>query len=80
MKKLVLGLAVLVGTTVFWATPPCDNEVFAQSGCCKERDSLDSPWKRQRGVGLSECKRSNESDGDNVFDQSGLVWWDVRCR
>lgn len=79
MKKLVLGLAVLLGIAVFWATLPCDNQVFAQSGCCKERASVNHPW-RATTKSLGECKADNQArDGDNVFKRSGLIWWDAGC-
>ena len=81
MKKLVLILGGVVAIALFSTTLPCGNQVFAISGCCKERASLSRGWTKQPPrIGINECKKKNRKDRDNVFDASGLVWWDVKCR
>jgi hypothetical protein len=56
------------------------NEILAASGCCKERKSKDSPWRKIKGD-LDSCKKRNDKkdDKDNIFKPSGFVWWDVAC-
>ena len=81
MKKLVLILGVVLVASLFSAPLLCDKQALAISGCCKERASLNSDWRKQPGISINQCKRINkDKDGDNVFDASGLVWWDVNCR
>ena len=80
MKKILLVLGLLLSTAGVLALLLCDSQLFAATGCCKERNSLRERWK-QTDMTLEDCKRQNErSDRDNVFDERGLVWWDVRCR
>jgi hypothetical protein len=82
MKK-VLGvlifLTLIIGPTV---VPPCGIQALAQepAGCCKERDALSSRNWRNNGLNLQNCTRLNDKkDGDNVYQPTGLVWWDGRC-
>ena len=79
MKKLVLILGGVVAIALFSTTLPCGNQVLAISGCCKERQTLRHPW-RKNGKNLDQCQEQNRRDRDNVLDMSGLVWWDARCR
>ena len=79
MKMPVLVLGGVVAIALFSTTLPCGNRVLAISGCCKERQTLNQPW-RTNGKNLNQCKAQNEIDRDNVFDMSGLVWWDAKCR
>ncbi len=56
------------------------NKLYAVSGCCKERNSYDAGW-RPNGMNFKQCETRNQScDGDNVFRQRGLVWWDAQCK
>ena len=81
MKKILLVLGFLLSTAGVLALLLCDSQLFAATGCCKKRDSLREGWRTQIDMTLEDCKRQNErSDRDNVFDERGLVWWDVRCR
>ena len=80
MRKIALAFAVVALTTASTGMLPCGNEAFAQAGCCMQRSSLDAAWRALRGVPLRECRERNERDRDNVFDESGLIWWNVRCR
>ncbi len=80
MRRMALALAVVAAITASSAMLPCGNDALAQAGCCMQRSSLDAAWRPLRGVPLQECRGRNERDRDNVFDESGLVWWNVRCR
>jgi hypothetical protein len=82
MKK-VLGvlifLTLIIGPA---AVPPAHVQALAQqqAGCCKERDALSSRNWRKNGLNLQNCTRLNDKrDGDNVFQPTGLVWWDEKC-
>lgn len=75
MKKFLLTF----GSLLLELAIPYSNQIFAVDGCCKERPSLTSEW-RPNGMSFRDCENSNRNkDGDNVLDQRGLVWWDVRC-
>ena len=80
MKKniyWVLGLAVSISG--FLVINSLNNDAYAVSGCCKVRKSESSPWRRQ-GNDLPACKQINkDSDNDNAFRKTGLVWWDMNC-
>jgi len=79
MEKILLVLGFLLFAAAFSMTLPGDNQLFAVSGCCKQRDSYSGNWYGN-GKNFEECERLNqEKDRDNVFDQRGLVWWDVGC-
>lgn len=75
---LVIFLALIIGPS---AVPPCRVHVLAQPrGCCKERDSLSRRDWRQNSLSFENCRRLNDKrDGDNVYQPTGLVWWDERC-
>ena len=57
-----------------------ENERLAASGCCKERKSKDSPWRKIKGD-LDSCKKANDKkdNKDNVFKPIGFIWWDIAC-
>lgn len=96
MKSSFMAVVLLFGTIVISITyagstiyeiSPAEtktqsphNEILAASGCCKERKSKDSPWRKIKGD-LDSCKKRNDKkdDKDNVFKPSGSVWWDVAC-
>ena len=79
MKKsiFVVGLAVLVA--IFFVVGFTNDPLFAVSGCCKERKSYKVGWSKN-GKSFADCKKLNKKDGDDVFDKSGLYWWDQKCR
>jgi len=78
MKKTFLVLGFLLLAVAILVTFPCYNQLFAISGCCKERASYKAGWSNN-GATFKQCKDLNRQDGDDVFQQRGLVWWDVRC-
>jgi hypothetical protein len=73
----VVGLAVLVA--IFFVVGFTSNPLFAVSGCCKERKSYKGGWSKN-GKSFAACKKLNNKDRDDVFDESGLYWWDQKCR
>jgi hypothetical protein len=79
MEKFLLTVGLLPLAIGILASVSYKSQIFAAEGCCKERPSLASAW-RPNGMSFRECENLNRKDGDNVFDQRGLVWWDVRCR
>ena len=79
MKSLALILGGVAAIALFSTVLPCGNQVLAISGCCKERASLNRAWRKLSGVSIAECKEKNGKERDNVFDKSGLIWWDVKC-
>ncbi len=80
MKKALVILAT--GVSIFmvtWIGPVKDGaEVSALSGCCKQRDSYKDNWHRN-GQNFIECQAANQQDGDNIFEEAGLIWWDRSC-
>ena len=79
MKKLVLILGVVLAAPLFSVMLPCGNQVFAVSGCCKERKSEGQPWFNN-GKNFSACRKLNQRvDGDKILRQTGRYWWDVGC-
>ena len=79
MKKLVLIIGGVVAITLFSATLPCGNQVFAISGCCMERQTLKSRWIKNK-MNIRECKKRNRPDRDNIFNKAGLIWWNQKCK
>ncbi len=80
MKRVLVILAFLIIAASLPMMIPCDNKIYAVSGCCKERNSYDAGW-RPNGMNFKQCETRNQSrDGDNVFRQRGLVWWDAQCK
>jgi hypothetical protein len=62
-------------------TPFCGNPLFAQSGCCKTRSTLSTPWAKRPDLTFAACRDLNQQQdrGDNIFEPTGLVWWDRGC-
>lgn len=79
MKKLILVFSVFPLIAVLFFKLASNNELFAVSGCCKQRNSYTEEWIR-KDLNFKECEAENRrQDGDNVFIKEGLVWWDTRC-
>lgn len=60
-----------------------DNKILAVTGCCMVRDTYKDTWRYhpQDKYNFQACKDLNEKrDHDDVFDERGLVWWDVNCK
>ncbi len=80
MKKILWVLGFLLFAAAFSVTLPCDNQLFAVSGCCMERSSSSGSWSGS-GKNFAGCSKYNQvKDGDDLFEPRGFVWWDVQCR
>jgi hypothetical protein len=81
MRRLAFIGIVALWALALSAIPPCSRPLLAQSGCCKERQTLTSRWVRRPDVNFTECRKLNQKKdgGDNIFEQAGLVWWDRDC-
>ncbi len=80
--RRVLGVSILLTLIIGPTVPPHGVRALAQqqAGCCKVRDALSSRNWRPNGLSLQNCTKLNEKrDGDNVFQPTGLVWWDKQC-
>ena len=78
MKKIALISISIMMVAGIWISTAPDNEVYAISGCCKQRSSADKPWYKS-GSDLQVCKDLNVPEEDNIFHEAGQVWWDVAC-
>lgn len=80
MKKIILVFSSFLLMAFLFFILASNNELFAVSGCCKQRSSYGASWSPNHGMNIKDCEKLNqELDGDNVFLQQGLVWWDTRC-
>ncbi len=80
MKKnvlLIIGLSLLAA--IFLLTATSGDRLLAVSGCCKERSSYKGRWFKNE-MPFAKCKKQNGKDGDDVFEKSGLYWWDQKCQ
>ena len=81
MRKALLLAALLLVVLALSMSPPCSNPLSAQSGCCKTRTTPNTAWRKALDLTFPACRQLNEQrDGDDVFAESGLVWWDSQCR
>lgn len=86
MKRFSLLVSILPALIVFPGSAAAQNEDIkalfslevSQSGCCKVRQSAQHPWSRT-GKNLAQCEAMNQSDGDSVYNSSGMIWWDSSC-
>lgn len=85
MRRRSLVIAALLGaayplTASLLAVTQADQKVLALAGCCKVRNTPNDPWHRTN-LTFDQCRARNDSvdRSHNIFDQSGLVWWDVTC-
>lgn len=79
MKKALLLAGLVLVVLALSMLPP--SPLSAQSGCCKTRGAPSGPWKKALDLTFEKCRQLNEQrDGDDLFAESGLVWWDRDCR
>lgn len=80
MKSIVFVVGLAVLAAIFLVTSFTVDPLFAVSGCCKKRNSYQASWTKI-GKNFAACKKLNtKKDGDDVFDESGLYWWDQKCQ
>jgi hypothetical protein len=81
MRRALLLAGLFLVALALSMLPPCSNPLSAQSGCCKTRNAPNAQWRKALDLTFAACRQANEQrDGDDVFAQSGLVWWDRQCR
>jgi len=57
---------------------PLFSSKVAKSGCCKVRKSSQRPWAKT-DMSFGQCEDANSSEGDNIYKNLGLYWWDRSC-
>lgn len=86
MKHLSVSVSIIAAV---YAMPAVSAEQYesnynslsimvAKSGCCKVRNSPQHPWAKIHN-NFEQCKVSNSDDGDNIYQSTGLYWWDRSC-
>jgi len=81
MRWIVLVGGLLLAALALSLLPPCSNPLMAQAGCCKMRRALNAPWTKRPDLTLAVCREQNaQRDKDDLFEPTGLVWWDRACR
>ena len=86
MKRFSLFVSILTALIVFPGPGAAQDDDIkalfslevAQSGCCKVRQSAQHPWSKT-GKSLPQCETMNQSDGDSIYNSSGMIWWDRSC-
>jgi len=81
MKKIILILSLVLFTLIFSDIIFLSGNFFAQTrGCCMQKDPRTGQWY-QNGLNFRQCQdlNSNMDRGDNLFNMSGSVWWNVNC-
>ena len=74
---LVGGLCVTLLAVSAWF--PDGNRVLAQSGCCKVRSSTTGQWSKRLDLSFAACRDLNQQRDKDIFQPTGLVWWDRSC-
>lgn len=81
MRKALLLAGLLLAVLALSMSPPCSSPLSAQSGCCKTRGAPNAAWRKALDLTFGACRQLNQQrDGDDVFAETGLVWWDRQCR
>jgi hypothetical protein len=81
MRWFVLVGGLSLAALALSLLPPCSNPLMAQAGCCKMRSAGNAPWTKRPDLTLAACREQNtQKDKDDLFEASGLVWWDRACR
>lgn len=77
MRRMGRRLAVAILITAV-GVGALGGSAAALTGSCKERSSSAAAWT-SNGKPFESCQALNQQkDGDNVFDERGLVWWNVK--
>jgi len=79
MRRVFLLIGCSLGVAAFSLALPQPDGLLAVTGCCKVRGSYWAAWYKNK-MNFKDCEDLNrEIDWDDVFDESGQVWWDVVC-
>jgi hypothetical protein len=80
MKSIIFVVGLTVVLAIIIGFGLSIDYTFAVSGCCMQRKSYTQNWTRNR-MDFVTCKRNNDKiDRDDVFNRSGLYWWDLSCK
>jgi hypothetical protein len=82
MKTARMALCGFFVMTIVLMPVSEEGSIFAQQGgCCKQRSSVNTGWQKN-GLIFRDCDQANRrmDGGDNIFDPTGLIWWDSFCR
>lgn len=52
--------------------------LVAKAGCCRVRNTSQHPWAKT-SMSYEQCEDANDADGDNIYQSTGLTWWDRSC-
>lgn len=76
------GLMVIVFMALGISMMPFSgDQTYGEGGCCMSRTCPDDSctWYVTHGS-YEDCKELNEQkDGDEVEEESGLIWWSSDC-
>jgi hypothetical protein len=80
MSKTIARFGATAALVFIGARGVSDSPTLAAAGCCKQRAAQHDPWY-DNGMNFDQCKAANakEDPPDNLFEPSGLIWWDVTC-
>lgn len=79
MRRALVAVGGLAIALALVLALPGSEGPLAQAGCCKTRESYRDTWTRTP-QSFAQCKALNERrDKDDVFEERGFVWWDLRC-
>jgi hypothetical protein len=82
MKRFAITLGLILLLTPVTLLLTYDNFSFAktkQPGCCMYRKSRDGEWYR-KNLNFDQCMLlNNDSDGDDIYQPTGRVWWNRNC-
>jgi hypothetical protein len=80
MKKALLLAGLLLVVLALLVLPPSSTPLSAQSGCCKTRETIRDAWRKDLDLTFEKCRQLNEQrDHDDLFAETGRVWWDRQC-
>jgi hypothetical protein len=77
MNTKVFYFSICFSVLLMLTVAIVDRLAYAQQGCCKQGGV--NGWY-SNGLNFSDCQDLNSTrDGDDVFEKSGSIWWDVNC-
>jgi hypothetical protein len=80
MKKIILFLIFTFLIIILPYHVSNSDNPSAQSGCCKERDSLSTNKWYENGLSFRRCRDlNNKRDDDDLYRRTGYVYWDEDC-
>lgn len=75
MRKHLLPFGIIVVIITLTLLFSYRFDLSAQSGCCKERQSVQGVWY-PNGLNYKQCFELNQAlDHDDMHAENGRVWW-----